>query len=1205
MKRFRVLAVILAVLMLPIALLIGCQKTNNPGSSTVEPCKNHKWGTWQRVQTRACTTDGIRVRLCDKCGEQEIERTAAYGHDLADYVSDNNATCTEDGTKSKRCKLCEYRETAEDPGSAKGHVFVTYKPAADGFTESALCIKCGDAVDTKLLGLTIDFEGDKSHLSYSAFDVFTGALEDASEYKTENGNSYLSISRPEGAVIGGGEFGVVLTPRADILKSGNIVTYPSYVVEFDVRIDREKTGDLVLLSGTKQNSKENFIKYNSETGTIESNIGPVYDLKDSDYGTWLRIAAVLNDGTKKYDIYIGKYLYESGIDYLTVDGYYMGYDVDRLTIAMVNGEYASSFDVDNIKLYLGRTPNDSLGTATPGYGVYVATNGEKIVYKLPADGCSHSYTSEVIAPGCVTCGYTLETCAACGGQKISAETAPVDHKFEVVGTTPATCFNPELERSECSVCGARNAKETAPALGHTLDESNPELLKVTTPTCIAAGYSVGPCVRCGMETEGAYTAALGHEANPDSFETKEPTCTEKGVTTAKCIRCESVMEMEVTAALGHTCSNPVTKAPTCTTAGVTNCVCDRCELAYEINAVPALGHQLVSEIANSLEDENVKEIHTYCTRCDEVDNRKPLSGEVPPTLAEMEEALGSAGFAYTSSGLNYCFDKVNVGVYGKIDGFQTGPALTDFVSRFGTLEVKRARDGRYAEWAFAPTNDKNNQGRHTYFQLNFNGGKSTKGKTYVLDISLRRTKGEADVLPIVVGLEDRTNSAVGNVGANLIQTQADGSVVLVGAKDRPLAYLKEDVWTKFSMVVHPNVGSAATFDVYVDGVLVVTQALIQNGEPNKKSFDETSFFRIQVADQSKEQPTRKIDLDEVYLYYADIPVYVTDVDLIEGSLISGSDVSSNLTKEVDGNTYSYLDKNTLGKGVDFNGKDHTQFFLADFDGKTGLRVIKNDSIPNLYPDAGNDSHITSWGYNLYASTLLEMQICLNEGTDMTGAFTIFQGRRQVGDSSAAQTFLVFNNGWLEAANGDKIIQVEAGKWYTVAVVIREGAMQYDVYVDGYMHRESLPFTTSNYASSSYSAGVAYKFMNLTASDVDVSLKNINFQGGAQAPTLNLGKYETVYVETEISSKPVTIVEFWEGYNYNHLYSGSSEWIGKEKFTTVDGKSYLEISTTNKDSKGLALVKVDSQGKMGDEAGEDAVWTLRTGDWATKRHSQPL
>ena len=1199
MKRFRVLAVILAVLMLPISLLVGCNNTT-PGDSDACADGNHSWGSWIRVQERSCTTDSIRIRLCEKCGVQEEERREAYGHSFdenAGFVSDNNATCTEDGTRSKRCLLCSYRETEADPGSALGHTFILYKPSEDGFTETAMCIKCNAATDTRLLGLTIDFEGDRSHLSYSAFEVYTGELEDAYEYATEGDNTYLSISRPAGTIVGGGAFGVILTPRADILKGGNEITTPSYVVEFDVRIDRDNTGDLVLLSGTKQNITETFIKYNSGNGTIESNLGTVYELEDEDFGAWLRIAAVLNDGTKKYDIYVDNNLYATGLDYSAADGYYMGYDLDNLTIAMVPDETASSVDVDNITLYLGRIPNGEIGTAEPGYAVYVTTNGDKIVYKVPVEGCEHSYSSAVVAPTCVTTGYTIETCSVCGGQVISNEVAPTGHTFEFDHTIEATCITPGLESSVCTVCGARDAKEVTPALGHTLDETSPDCV-VTVPTCTEAGYTTGPCVRCGVETTGANTAALGHEIDPATAETTDPSCIADGSTTGKCIRCQIDMTVDVKPALGHTCANPTVVPVSCTTAGYNDCVCDVCGTQYKDKEIPALGHSMVSEITTN--SEGVAEIHSYCSRChdESVETYKPVSGEIPPTPDEMLAAIGDNSMIQETS---YNFENLTPGVYGTLDNYDQASGIEQFVSRYGALEIKRMRTGSYAEWIYSPANSPNGKNLHTYWRLNPPGGKSEEGRTYVIDFSLRRTEGEEEVLPFNVGIEDRTKKHhSGNLGSNFVNINADGTITLGNSASTrpPVATLKEEVWTRISIVVHPNVDAAATYDLYIDGVLVGSQMLALSGEPNRKGFDQTTFVAFNVADQNVNVSTRRVDIDEIYVYYADLPVYVRDISMRNGSLMNFADVSSNTTTEIEGVTYSYLEKNALGVGVDFNGKDHTLFYIDNFDGETGLSIVKNESVPNVYPETGNDSHITSWGYQIFSSTLLEADIRLNEGTDMTGWFTIFQGRRQVGEASASQTFLTYENGWFVAGNGDKLLEVEQGKWYTVAVVVSEARECYDVYIDGYMYREALPFTAANYTGN-YSAGVAYKFMNLSASDVDLSVKEINFQGSAQVPTLNLGKYETVYVETLIPSVGTTnVLSFYEDYNYTYLYSASADWVGKEIFTESDGKSYLSISNTNKQTAGLDLVKIDSEGNMGDAAGEDAVWALRTGDWAT-------
>jgi hypothetical protein len=48
----------------------------------------------------------------------------ALGHSFTNYVSDGNATCTEDGTKTAKCDRCDVTDTIADPDSALGHMDV-------------------------------------------------------------------------------------------------------------------------------------------------------------------------------------------------------------------------------------------------------------------------------------------------------------------------------------------------------------------------------------------------------------------------------------------------------------------------------------------------------------------------------------------------------------------------------------------------------------------------------------------------------------------------------------------------------------------------------------------------------------------------------------------------------------------------------------------------------------------------------------------------------------------------------------------------------------------------------------------------------------------------------------------------------------------------------------------------------------------------
>ena len=72
----------------------------------------------------------------------------AKGHTFENYVSDGNATCTEDGTKTAKCECCDETDTIADEGSAKGHNYesVVVKPTVDaeGYTEHT-CTDCGDS----------------------------------------------------------------------------------------------------------------------------------------------------------------------------------------------------------------------------------------------------------------------------------------------------------------------------------------------------------------------------------------------------------------------------------------------------------------------------------------------------------------------------------------------------------------------------------------------------------------------------------------------------------------------------------------------------------------------------------------------------------------------------------------------------------------------------------------------------------------------------------------------------------------------------------------------------------------------------------------------------------------------------------------------------------------------------------------------------
>ena len=105
------------------------------------------------VTPPTCTEEGYTTHTCIDCGEVIItDKVPATGHTFENYVSDGNATCTEDGTKTAKCEHCDATDTVTDEGSAKGHGETEIKDAKDatcteeGYTGDTYCTVCGEKI---------------------------------------------------------------------------------------------------------------------------------------------------------------------------------------------------------------------------------------------------------------------------------------------------------------------------------------------------------------------------------------------------------------------------------------------------------------------------------------------------------------------------------------------------------------------------------------------------------------------------------------------------------------------------------------------------------------------------------------------------------------------------------------------------------------------------------------------------------------------------------------------------------------------------------------------------------------------------------------------------------------------------------------------------------------------------------------------------
>ena len=116
---------------------------------------------------------------------------SALNHSFTNYISNDDATCTEDGTKTAKCDRCDITDTQSDEGSAKGHTSVVDAAVAPtyssvGLTEGSHCADCGlvfkeqEVIPALVPDTNVDFHLNQTGvLSSHRVDVATGAQKDA------------------------------------------------------------------------------------------------------------------------------------------------------------------------------------------------------------------------------------------------------------------------------------------------------------------------------------------------------------------------------------------------------------------------------------------------------------------------------------------------------------------------------------------------------------------------------------------------------------------------------------------------------------------------------------------------------------------------------------------------------------------------------------------------------------------------------------------------------------------------------------------------------------------------------------------------------------------------------------------------------------------------------------------------------------------
>ena len=481
----------------------GCDKlfADAEGSVEIEAPKSieelgHSFTSYASDNNATCTADGTKTAKCDNCEatDTKADEGSMKDHSFTSYVSDNNATCTADGTKTAKCDNCDATDTKADEGSMGDHSFTSYVSnndatcTADG-TKTAKCDNC-DATDTKA------DEGsmvDHSFTSYVSNNDATCTADgtktakcdncDATDTKADEGSmkdhsftSYVSNNDATCTTDG------TKTAKCDNCNAtdtkadeGSMVdhSFTSYVSNNDATCtaDGTKTAKCDNCDATDTKADEGSKKDHTPAEAVKENIVNATCAKDGSY----ELVVYCSVENCKYEISREKFTVKA------------------------TGEHVYATEQEKV----------AATCTADGYVIMACGCGATEKTTLTATG--HSYESKVTAPTCTAAGYTTYTCSACGDSYTADEVAALGHSYEAVVTAP-TCTAAGFTTYTCSACGDSYTADEVAALGHNW--TGYEL--ITAPTYESTGILGGTCANCDAPTyelpvvsaENGYTALI-------------------------------------------------------------------------------------------------------------------------------------------------------------------------------------------------------------------------------------------------------------------------------------------------------------------------------------------------------------------------------------------------------------------------------------------------------------------------------------------------------------------------------------------------------------------------------------------------------------------------------------------------------------------------------------------------------------------------
>ncbi len=566
-------------------------------------------------------TAGVKCSVCDEILTAQ-ETVAKLGHSFTNYASNNDATCTEDGTKTAKCDRCDKTDTVTDTGSAKGHNYdaVVTDPTCteDGYT-TYTCSVCGDTYTddkTEALGHTEVIDAavaptctetgltEGKHCSVCSevlvAQTVVGELgHTAGAAATCTTAQTCTVCQAELAAALGHDYKAVVT--APTCEADGYTTHTctrcddSYTDSTTEKLGHDYEGVVTKAATCTEDGVRTYTCKNDASHTYTETITKL--------GHTAGAAATCTEAQKctVCDTVLKAALGHSW----NAATYNFAADGKSCTATRVcsrdasHTETATATITSAVKTAATCTVKGTT-TYTATFTASWAATQTKDVQDIAVLG--HNYTSVVTAPTCEAQGYTTHTCTRCSDSYKDTYTDATGHNYTSAVTKEATCTEKGVRTYTCQNDTSHTYTEEIAALGHAYATT---FTVDVQGTCTTDGSKSKHCSRCDAKTEVTTITARGHNIVDTTVKTAA-TCTTDGVMNQKCSNSSALASStseyanctytttRAIPATGHSKVSVAAQAPTCTEIGWnTYEYCSNCDYTT-YSEIAALGHSFTA-----------------------------------------------------------------------------------------------------------------------------------------------------------------------------------------------------------------------------------------------------------------------------------------------------------------------------------------------------------------------------------------------------------------------------------------------------------------------------------------------------------------------------------------------------------------------------------------------------------------------------------